>query len=77
MRTRKRMSACPPYGWQQSDSDKFWLEDMAEQKTIAKIKDLRVLMGYDLITQELTKQGIKPRGSKWYKMTIQRICEAN
>jgi len=64
-----------PFGFRLAEDGKTLLEDPAEQLAILTARKLRSRRRWTFqkIADELTRQGHRPRGTRWYPMTVARM----
>lgn len=76
LRAKGKRAGEVPYGFGLAGDGKSLVPDPEEQAAIARALDLRgQKVSLQGIADELTTAGFKPRGRKWYPMTVSRMLD--
>lgn len=74
LRARGKRAGEVPYGFRLAGDGKSLVEDPEEQAAIERARDLRALdVSFQRIAEALAAAGFRPRGRKWYAMTVSRM----
>lgn len=78
LRTKGKRAGEVPFGFRLLDDGKSLVPDTEEQEALAFAREIRIRNGkasLQRIADELTAAGFKPRGRKWYPMTVLRMLD--
>jgi putative DNA-invertase from lambdoid prophage Rac len=75
VRTGRRVSAEPPYGWRVAEDDKL-VRDIAEQAAVDRMVELKGEgTGLRAIARQLEAEGYESRNGGWHHNTVSRILD--
>lgn len=66
-----------PFGFRLGEDGRTLVEDLQEQQAILTARQLRERerWPFQRIADELARQGLRPRGARWYPMTVARMVQ--
>ena len=66
-----------PFGFRLGEDGRTLVEDLQEQRAILTARQLRERgkWPFQRIADELARQGLHPRGARWYPMTVARMVQ--